>query len=218
MNPHFGGASGRTLFVDLDDVLADFEGGFLQEFGVHCDSLEDQEMWRRIHAHGSFFRDLPPWEGALHFFSCLRGLNPIVLTACPAGDRYLDVASQKREWVREHLGAHVPVIPTPGSRAKTAFMHAKGDILIDDYDLNVSRWMTAGGFAIHHQPRGYGADIAILAEYLWPTKHASGTNPAPAVAPKTTSPATTTDTRTASLLGAATVNLPEEKPIWMTPA
>lgn len=61
---------------------------------------------------------------------------------------------------------------------------------------------------IDRADRYYGA----AAEWL-KTRLASGTSRVPSAGQPTTSPATTTDTPIASPLGAATVNLPEEKPL-----
>src|SRR5687768_1983918 len=83
-SPHFGGACGRTLFVDLDGVLADFDGGFLKLFGFDNRAVEDDLMWSNINAYGTFFQDLPAFAGAVGFYKSIAGLNPIILTACPA--------------------------------------------------------------------------------------------------------------------------------------
>ncbi len=146
----------RRLYIDLDGVLADFDGAFLETFGFdHRDpSTSDAEMWAAIHSHGSYFRGLPPCLGALEFFESVRHLDPHILTACPKSD-YANVAYQKIGWVREHLGAGVTVLPSPGGQAKPLFMRAKGDILIDDFAKNCRAWSEHGGVAIQHS--GYWA-------------------------------------------------------------
>ena len=138
-----------TVFLDLDGVMADFDAHFHATFGLDHKSLADDEMWERINAHPSYFRDMPPMPGALEFFTAIAPLNPIILTACPRTN-YAHAARQKREWVREHLGEDVMVLPVMGGHNKPLFMHRRGDVLIDDFERNADAWTKAGGVAILH--------------------------------------------------------------------
>jgi 5'(3')-deoxyribonucleotidase len=140
----------RRLYLDLDGVMADFDGSFPAVFGLDHRSLADDAMWLHINGHPSFFRDLPPIPGAVEFFRSIEHLDPIILTACPKSN-YAHVATQKVEWVRTHLSAHVTVLPVLGGSSKPLFMHAKGDILIDDFRRNTEAWDAAGGTAILHR-------------------------------------------------------------------
>lgn len=142
--------STRTLYLDMDGVMADFDGAFPAVFGLDHRSLADDDMWGHINAHPSFFRDLPPMPGALHFFESIRWLQPVMLTACPKTN-YAHVAAQKRAWAREHLCPHITVLPVMGGRNKALFMHNPGDILIDDFGKNCDAWREAGGVAIKHE-------------------------------------------------------------------
>lgn len=141
---------GRTLYIDLDGVMADFDGAFPQVFGLDHRSLADDEMWGHINSHPSFFRDLPPMAGALDFFRSVEHLNPVILTACPKSN-YPHVAAQKRAWVRAHLSQTCMVLPVLGGRHKPLFMHQVGDVLIDDFGKNCVAWVDAGGIAIKHE-------------------------------------------------------------------
>lgn len=141
---------GTTLYIDMDGVLADFDGSFPAVFGIDHRSLADDDMWLHINGHPSFFRDLPPMAGALDFFRSVEHLQPVILTACPKSN-YAHVAAQKRAWVREHLSATCLVLPVLGGRHKPLFMHQPGDILIDDFGRNCDAWTEAGGVAIKHE-------------------------------------------------------------------
>jgi len=141
---------GRTLYIDLDGVMADFDGAFPAIFGLDHRSLADDEMWGHINSHPSFFRDLPPMAGALDFFRSVEHLNPVILTACPKSN-YPHVAAQKRAWVRAHLSQTCLVLPVLGGRHKPLFMHQAGDVLIDDFGKNCAAWTAAGGIAIKHE-------------------------------------------------------------------
>ncbi|MCO7487001.1 5' nucleotidase, NT5C type [Stenotrophomonas maltophilia] len=150
-NQHTGGssASRRTIYVDLDGVMADFDAAFPALFGLDHRVLADDEMWGHINSHPSFFRDLPPMQGAVEFFHSIHHLNPVILTACPKSN-YPLAAMQKRQWVREHLSATCMVLPVLGGRHKPLFMHQPGDVLIDDFEANCDAWTAAGGVAIRH--------------------------------------------------------------------
>lgn len=140
-----------TVFLDLDGVMADFDGRFPEQFGVdHREGMTKKRMWQYINSVPDFFTNLPPMPGALHFFNRIEGLNPIILTACPSSN-YAEVARQKRAWVRKHLGPNTRVLPVNGSESKPLFMHAAGDILIDDWRKNTEAWDAAGGRAILHR-------------------------------------------------------------------
>lgn len=143
---------GPTLFLDLDGVMADFDGAFEPMFGFDHREAGDEKMWAAINEYGTYFRDLPPCPDALAFYNLLtdtRGIEPVILTACPLSD-FHGVAEQKRGWVREHLGDDVPIVFSPGSKSKPLYMHRPGDILIDDFEANIRRWKKAGGVGIHH--------------------------------------------------------------------
>ena len=144
------GLPGTTLYVDLDGVMADFDGAFPSVFGLDHRALADEEMWGHINSHASFFRDLPPMAGAIEFFRSIEHLNPVILTACPKSN-YAHVAAQKRAWVREHLSQTCLVLPVMGGRHKPLFMHQAGDVLIDDFGKNCEAWSKAGGVAVKHE-------------------------------------------------------------------
>lgn len=153
------------LYIDLDGVLADFDAAFPAVFGLDHRSMADKEMWTHINGHPTFFLDLPPCEGALEFFHDIRKLRPVVLTACNASN-YANVALQKRQWVRRHLGRDVPVLPVNGGIHKPLFMHSPGDILIDDYRRNTEAWASHGGRPILH--RSWSATRAELKAMVGP--------------------------------------------------
>jgi len=153
----------KRLYLDLDGVMADFDGSFPAVFGLDHRDMADDEMWLKINGHPSFFRDLSPLDGALEFFRSIEHLNPIILTACPKSN-YAHVAGQKVEWVRQHLSPHVTVLPVLGGTSKPLFMHAKGDVLIDDFRRNTEAWVAAGGVAILHR-EFEGTHTALVKEF-----------------------------------------------------
>lgn len=141
------------LFLDMDGVLADFDKHFPLVFGVSHIDMPKKEMWKYIKSEPDFFSTMPMFPGLMEFYFQIEHLNPIILTACPAS-AYAHVAQQKRQWIRDVLGEHVPVLPVCGSESKPLFMHREGDILIDDWGKNCKAWEEAGGVAIKHETYG----------------------------------------------------------------
>lgn len=155
----------KRIYLDLDGVMADFDANFPAVFGLDHRSMADDDMWAKINSHPSFFRDMPHCPGSLEFYADIEHLNPIILTACPKSN-YAHAATQKRAWVREHLGPNITVLPVMGGRNKPLFMHAPGDVLIDDFERNCDAWTEAGGVAILH--RDFRSTMtALAAEFQW---------------------------------------------------
>ncbi|WP_203452786.1 hypothetical protein [Rhizobium sp. rho-13.1] len=137
------------LYLDLDGVMANFDAHFPAMFGVDHREMLDDDMWAQINSHPSYFRDMPIFEGAKEFFDKIAWMDPIILTACPKSN-YAHAARQKRAWVREHLSTSCIILPVMGGRHKPLFMHAPGDVLIDDFPKNIEAWHDEGGEGILH--------------------------------------------------------------------
>jgi hypothetical protein len=155
------------VFLDLDGVMADFEGYFESHFGFRHDSVSDKEMWRLIDAHENFFGSLPPLPGALTFCDTLYdswGGLPIILTACPRTN-YFKAAIQKRDWVHNHISKRLHVLPVMGGKNKCLFMKQRGDVLIDDFEKNIVPWREMGGVGIVHT--SFEDTLAKLKEVFW---------------------------------------------------
>lgn len=136
------------VFVDCDGVLAAFSQHVLDRLGVRPGLITDDEMWELIAAIPDFWPTIPVKYGAHDLMNFLKPYSPIVLTGCPK-NHYEAAAAHKVEWVARHFG-DVPVI-TCLSRNKPLYMHAAGDILIDDFSTNIRRWVNAGGVGVHYR-------------------------------------------------------------------
>ncbi len=134
------------LFVDMDGVLADFDRGYHDRFGILADKTIDNVDWELVRTTPGFYRDLSPmpdfdvlWRGIDHF-------NPIVLTGVPWS--VPEALDNKRAWVIKNIGLHVRVI---GCKSSEKSLHARpGDILIDDWDKYRHVWTAMGGHWITH--------------------------------------------------------------------
>jgi predicted kinase len=143
--PQDSATASRSVYVDLDDVLADYTGS---------------AQGRPVHVLAStvpnFFEDLPWAPGGQEVWAAACRLCssrlPTILTGVPEGvpkGVAVDVARQKRAWVLRHLGSAVAVV-TCASRQKSSFCCRPGAVLVDDYEPNVVAWKQAGGVGIWH--------------------------------------------------------------------
>ena len=140
-----------SLFIDLDGVLADFDGAYGRHFGALPDRTAalTPEFWPNIRRHGQFFRDLPPmpdmtdlWVGALALHR-----RPVILSGVPP--EVPDAADQKRAWIDAHLGADVPAI---FCKSRDKRRHGKpDDVLIDDWVKYRHLWERMGGVFVLHR-------------------------------------------------------------------
>lgn len=143
------------VYIDLDGVLADFQGWA----GQFVPGVDYMDVF--LYQYEDCFRDLEPIKRGITLLRAIK--DPVILTAMPNYADFLDYAakkgiaapeatrrynvmmSNKLTWVNSHIGT-VPVIIVPTRKAKTQF--AKGNILVDDYDPNIKDWRAAGGIGL----------------------------------------------------------------------
>lgn len=145
----------RQLFIDLDGVLADFDGFYEEKFGYRPNRLstennpeEDKRLWENIYSVDRFYASLPVmpdamrlWLGALEIHP-----NPIILTGI---SKRPGCAEEKREWVAKYIDKFAKVICC-FSKDKRDY-GIPGDVLIDDWIKYKSRWEHMGGIFILHK-------------------------------------------------------------------
>lgn len=143
----------RTIFLDCDGVLADFDKRAIEIFDEHPrvaeEKLGTEEFWSRIIASGEFYACLPLIHDAAALVEGVRQLHPevepVILTGCPPGGWS---EAQKRAW-RDH---YFPGIEMITCASKDKFKFGKpGDVLIDDYLKFRHLWEEMGGIFIHHK-------------------------------------------------------------------
>ena len=144
----------RQIFLDMDGVLADFEGGLTEALGYKV-SLKDKkdvyaEQKRQLTAQ-RIFRTLKPFPDAWKLVDyCMRsGIPTEVLTTAGTINRDL-VVKDKIDWIRRYIHPQWTVIPTFKGTQKAAFAHKKA-VLIDDRQRNIDAWVEAGGIGILHK-------------------------------------------------------------------
>lgn len=149
-------SEGKQLFVDLDGVLADFDGFLKEKFGiVNSRQAEAPDFWDRMRAYpGRLYYEMAPMEGADKLWKVLSRFKPIILTGVPWSIPGASV--DKRQWVAEHFGPEVQVLCVK-ARNKARW-GKKGDVLVDDWEKHKSLWEEMGGVWVTHS----GVDSTIL--------------------------------------------------------
>lgn len=155
------------LFVDLDGVLADFDGGFPRIFGWDHRDGPKSEMWKAIGTRPDFFNELHPFPGAVAFFHAIRPLVAGILTSA-SSSYYLTAAAAKHRWVRRNLCEDVLVLPVSDGLHKPAFIQDPGDVLVDDWGKNCEAWQAAGGGAIKHEPGDFPRTLKMIEAVFGP--------------------------------------------------
>lgn len=135
------------ILVDMDDVLADFDGGFLAEWRRrHPDKFfipleERKEFYMRdeypeellpamteLFTEENFVSSLPEIPGGIKAVKKMKEKGHDVFICTSPMRQYKNCVAEKYEWVEKHLG-HDWTMRLILSRDKTL---VRGDILIDD--------------------------------------------------------------------------------------
>ena len=134
------------IFVDMDEVLADFDSHYYAVFEVRSSKTLDNFDWAAVRAVKGFYQDIPPMPDLPVLWEFLRPYSPVVLTGVPK--KVEEASDNKRAWVRKHLGDAVEV---RCCLSREKHKHCRpGDILIDDWVKYRALWVEVGGIWITH--------------------------------------------------------------------
>lgn len=138
----------KIIFCDLDGVLADFNRGIINKFGVTPEKLNPGLMWGVINKSNSFFDTLSWMPNGRKLWEEIKQYDPIILTGTPRGKT---IEEQKRRWCARELGENIHVI-TCSTKDKPKYC-LSNSILIDDRTENLNAWNMKGGEFILY-PKG----------------------------------------------------------------
>lgn len=134
-----------TILVDMDGVLCDFEGHFIEKWQEKYPDLEiyrpgersdfnvsptkdHHHLARDIIKSKNFYLDLHPIDGGIEAIKTMRRLGHEVFIVTSAGMDLPNAPSDKYRWVAEHIGPEW-VRWLVITKSKYA---VRGDVLIDD--------------------------------------------------------------------------------------
>ncbi|CAJ1954450.1 unnamed protein product [Cylindrotheca closterium] len=165
-------SSSFHLYCDLDGVLVDFEGGFVDLTGKPTAKIAKQTMWKHIVRANAFFENLRWTKDGQVLWEAIKHLEPDILTGCPSHE---SSRTEKFNWCHQQLGVdrlhHVDMASgfrhhrsVNGNRRQEGFTNIitcwsenkfrectrAGSILIDDRDDLRPAWEAAGGLFVHH--------------------------------------------------------------------
>lgn len=135
------------IFLDMDGVLVDFDGEFERNHGILPYKLPRQELWQIVLDTKDYWVNLPKLSDADELVEYLKNFEFKILTGLPLyGFDKAEV--EKKKWLLKHYGIKDGVICCL-SKDKQIY-GKKGDILIDDREPNIERWIEMGGIGILH--------------------------------------------------------------------
>lgn len=144
----------KTVYVDMDGVLADFKGYFQTLFGKNADETSDPELWKLIENYGKakFFEELPWLSGSKEMWDFIVNnfMRVKILSALGKSDKIDNQTSQgKHAWLSHHLPKlrDQDIILVENKHKKRHYSKS-GEIIIDDTPVVIQEWMYKGGTGI----------------------------------------------------------------------
>jgi len=143
--PTFSTPSPFELFLDLDGVLADFNGRIKLLTGKQPNELPKNRLWSSVARDGDFYYKLKLMPDADILWGYCKQYIPTFLTGLPM---MKGSADQKTRWCAEKFGPEWKVICL---MARDKKLHSgPNKVLVDDNMKNCNEWMEKGGVAILH--------------------------------------------------------------------
>lgn len=143
----------KTIYLDMDGVLADFDDRWNAIFGESPTESRRQnknnEYWETF-VQTEQFATLPPFPGWDNLYETVKsyGVNVEILSSS-GGQKYHDeVSAQKKKWLKDY-SIDIPVNIVPGRRLKSNYATAN-TLLIDDTPDVIMGFHEAGGYGILH--------------------------------------------------------------------
>ena len=146
----------RTIYLDMDGVVADFdtfvEGVLGREIGWGTSQDLTDEEWVKLASVDRLYYQLPLMPDATKLVAYAKSLSTRFyvgfLTAIPRRTTIPTAQADKLAWVDKYFpGMRMDIGPYSYDKQKWC---VPGDILIDDRPSNIAEWTAAGGIAVYH--------------------------------------------------------------------
>lgn len=147
----------KKIYLDMDGVLADFEGRWRTLFGEHPRESRDRKNfspnWENFIKEKNF-ATLDTWPGSVELLQFVFSLGDeveIEILSSSGGKKFHDaVSEQKTAWLDEHGLGNIKANFVPGRGLKKDFAN-ENSVLIDDTQDVIEAFSRAGGKAILHR-------------------------------------------------------------------
>lgn len=135
------------IYLDMDGVIADFDGHFERLFGVFPRTMPSTQRWEKVNNMPNYWADLPKTKKADILVNYLNKYGFTILTGVPH-QGCEKAKTEKHVWLKNYYGIETNIICC-FSKDKAKYCRS-GDILIDDWPKNIEQWKQAGGIGILH--------------------------------------------------------------------
>lgn len=145
----------KTIYFDMDGVLADWIHGFEKLFPhvpysqYNALTREEQKPYRKkIDGNGYFYQQLRPFTKVIDALVELKRLGYQVEILSSVGKMFPDlVIQQKQAWLKKHVEIELVANFVNKSEYKARYAH-KNALLLDDRARSVNPFLKAGGKSI----------------------------------------------------------------------
>lgn len=149
-----------NVYIDQDGVVADFDKGLLKHGLVNNKTFmhlphhewtdEQRKLFKevgKVMSTPGFFQTLPMMPHAKELW-LTAGNRRFILTARPTdGEEGKRIEREKKAWLDQNFG-NVPDYRFICCLRSEKKKYAKGNILVDDMEINCKEWTDNGGVAI----------------------------------------------------------------------
>ena len=136
------------IYVDMDGVLVDFDGGYEKLTGMttkEADEKGPEFFWKPISKAGAKWWITLKWmPDGKQLWDYVKKYNPELLSA-PSREEASRMG--KRVWVKRELPGVKLILRSADKKQEFA---SPNSILIDDREKNIEQWRNAGGIGILH--------------------------------------------------------------------
>lgn len=155
----------RTIFIDIDGVIAAYDEAYIQHVFKDLTMLELESMISKIVKWDSLLeitnttfeqlKEIQRTKGFVYNIEKYNYADIFIGSIVKTYKSFFNIAfltavssHEREDWV----DTHYPTVPLVMSKDK--WLMAKGNILVDDNDTNIQKWETHGGYGILF-PRRY---------------------------------------------------------------
>jgi len=142
------------IYCDMDQVLCNFIKGADKAIGGSFVDADKKIRWAKIAQTKDFWANLDWMPGAKRLYSFIQKYDTHILSAISGRDN--NSRSNKLKWLNKNTKFKRSKINLVKREDKKKFATTDGkpNVLIDDYQKNITEWESMGGIGVHHTETG----------------------------------------------------------------